>query len=151
MRFLKYIILAALIGLPSSVNAWWMNNASSAGHAAGGVVSYDLDAPWTGDNQTFAGAQVLDSAAEGVPTGSMTVFDDAGGTAKIDTNRLEITGSGVLNHTGVYLTTGIAKVSIAPPSGLLAALITPLWALTISLQIANPSPVPPAPDWVLSL
>ena len=43
----------------------------------------------------------------------------------------------------------ILKENVAPPLGLFSAQIRPLWAWTISLQIASPRLVPPAPVLVL--
>lgn len=104
----KYLIAIVLLLIPALCFGWGLCGTLSGGAPAGDM-SYDLDATWTAGNQTFSGAQVLDTSAEGVDTGSMTVFDDSTGTVKIDTNRLEIVGSGVLNHTGVYLTSGFTK------------------------------------------
>jgi len=70
---------------------------------------YELEALFTGDNQTFSDAQVLDTAAEGVETGSLTVVDTGAGTVKIDTNRLELVGSGTWDETGIRETTGTTK------------------------------------------
>lgn len=55
---------------------------------------FDLFADFTAANQTFSNAQALDTAAEGVQKGSMTVVDVAAGTDKIASNLLEITGTG---------------------------------------------------------
>jgi hypothetical protein len=46
---------------------------------------------------------------------------------------------------------GNIKLNVAPPFGLFSAQIFPLCPLMISLQIANPNPVPPAPVLVLVL
>ena len=37
MRYLRYLFILALILLPCSVGAWFLSNASSAGHAGGGA------------------------------------------------------------------------------------------------------------------
>jgi hypothetical protein len=66
------------------------------------AIAYDLKATFTASNQTFTDAQVLDTAAEGVETGSLTVVDTSTGTVKIVGNELEIDPSGTWNTTGLY-------------------------------------------------
>lgn len=72
-------------------------------------ITYDLKALFTAGDQTFDPAEVLSTPAQGVQTGSLTVVDTGAGTVKIDTNRLELVGSGTWDQTGVRETTGTTK------------------------------------------
>ena len=67
----------------------------------GRLIPYDLDAPWTASNQTFSNTQVLDTVAEGVRVGSLTVVETSTGTVKIVSNELELTGSASYTTTGI--------------------------------------------------
>jgi len=72
--------------------------------------AYEIYAPWTGADQTFTDAQVLDSAGEGVSTGSMTVTDTSTGSIGIASNVFTITGSGSATTTGVVSTAAYPRV-----------------------------------------
>ena len=87
----------------------FFTNYGGFGGTAPVVISYDLNAPFTADNQTFSNAQVLDTVAEGITTGSLTVVETSTGSVKIASNLLEITGSGAWDATGVRETTGVTK------------------------------------------
>ncbi len=87
-------------------------NSSGGGMVGLEDVFYDLE--WTGTgahNQTFSDAQVLDTAAEGIPNfkGSLTVVDTSTGTVKVVSNRLELVGEGFFNKEGVYHTDGVNR------------------------------------------
>lgn len=90
-------------------------NKNVVGDGIAGVepVFYDLE--WTGTgaaNQTFADAQVLNTAAEGLPRekGSITVTETGTGSVKLVSEKFEITGSGTWDETGLRETDGITKV-----------------------------------------
>lgn len=75
-------------------------------------IFYDLQ--WNGNvaaDQTFPDGYVIDSPSEGManPTGALTVTDTAAGTVKVVSNKLEITGSGSANETGVFKTDGVSR------------------------------------------
>ncbi len=70
---------------------------------------YDLKALWTAANQTFTNAQVLDTVAEGVQDGSLTVVDTSTGTVKVVSNELELVGDGSWDTTGVYITNSTSR------------------------------------------
>ncbi len=72
-------------------------------------IEYDLKALFTADNQTFTNGQVLDTAAEGVEDGSLTVVDTSTGTVKIVDNELEIIGSSGWNTSGIVTTNAVTK------------------------------------------
>ena len=60
---------------------------------AGGGLAYLLRAPFTGDDQGYANAQVLDTVAEGITAGSLTVAESAG-TLALVSNKCAYTGGG---------------------------------------------------------
>jgi len=76
---------------------------------SGDSISYDLAASFNIANQTFTNAQVLDTAAEGVQSGSLTVVDSGAGTVKVVSNELELVGTGNIDETGVFGSTATTK------------------------------------------
>jgi len=76
---------------------------------AAGEVSYLLDAPFTADDQVFSDEQVLDTEAEGVQAGSLTVVDTSTGVVEISSNKLAATGTGGWAAAGVYATDAITR------------------------------------------
>lgn len=74
------------------------------------AITYLLRAPFTAANQAFADAQVLDTAAEGVEDGSLTVVE-TDGAAEVLGNALKLSGLGA-NDTdtlGVHKPIGITR------------------------------------------
>ena len=63
---------------------------------------YNLRASFTAADQALTNNQVLDTDAEGVQEGSLTVVDTSTGVVSIDTNRLDLVGDG-----SVWTTTGL--------------------------------------------
>ena len=80
-----------------------------AGIISGGI-TYLLRAGFTADDQSFTDAQVLDTPAEGVEIGQLTVTDLAAGTLDIASNELQGVGSGTFNETGFH-SQAITRVS----------------------------------------
>lgn len=79
------------------------------GGAGGESIAFDLKALFTGANQTFSDAQVLDTVSEGVNAGSLTVVDTSTGTVKIVSNELEVIGSTSYSTTGLYGNEAISR------------------------------------------
>ncbi|MBW2635983.1 MAG: hypothetical protein JRC86_00400 [Deltaproteobacteria bacterium] len=74
-------------------------------------LSYLLKATFdSAPNQTFSDAQVLDTPAEGVESGSLTVVDTSTGTVKIVSGELEIVGDGTYNKTGIVDSDGVSRL-----------------------------------------
>ena len=74
--------------LQDMLKTFWCNGAPGLG----GSVTYLLDAPFTADDQVFTDGQVLDTPAEGITTGSATVY---GANQSIVSNELSIAGAGL--------------------------------------------------------
>ena len=71
-----------------------------------------------------------------------------GGTGTLRRQRTRIIVDNEDDWLGIFhgitsLSNGTVKDNVAPPSGLFAARISPLWDLTISLLMARPMPIPP--------
>jgi hypothetical protein len=79
------------------------------GRAAEAPCTYLLLAPFDGaDDQGYADDQVLDTQAEGVVTGSLTVVETAA-TVALASDWLVITGANNNNDGGVYMTAGTER------------------------------------------
>jgi len=79
--------------------------ASLGGVAVGAAaaVSYLLRATFTADDQSITDGQVLDTAAEGVETGSVTVADGAVGTWSIASNALQCVKSSTATPNATFI------------------------------------------------
>ena len=71
-----------------------MTGAGPSGVAGGALLTYYLKAPFTGDNQAYVNAQVLNTAAEGVTEGALTVVEAGSGALALVSNECTFQGGG---------------------------------------------------------
>ena len=104
-QFTSTTLILLLLLMPTLVLGWGIMQVGT-----GTFVAYDLQAIFGGANQTFSNTQVLDTAAEGVGIGSLTVVETSTGTVKIVSNELELVGDNASwTTTGVFGSTGITR------------------------------------------
>lgn len=99
MKILKFLFI---LFLPVIFISAGLEGVKLTGVGINNVIQLLLEATWdNAADQTFSDSQVLDTPAEGVREGSLTVVDIGTGTVKVVSNKLEIVGGTAWGDAGV--------------------------------------------------